>query len=173
MIVGGPQYRAGSHRQFVRVSRALARAGYAVLRMDYRGMGDSEGDQRDFLGVEADIKAGIDALFDQVPSMQRAALWGLCDAASASLLYLHATRDRRIGGEGVELGSDVWTQCPQRLGSRPALVAGEEVEDAGAERVVRADGCGQGEGRRGQRDEAGESGELHVGLQGGRGIKDP
>lgn len=98
MIVGGPQYRAGSHRQFVRVSRALAAAGYAVLRMDYRGMGDSTGDKRDFLDVDADIKAGIDVLFEHVPSLQQVALWGLCDAASAALLYLHGTGDNRVQG---------------------------------------------------------------------------
>lgn len=98
MIVGGPQYRAGSHRQFVRVSRALAKAGYAVLRMDYRGMGDSNGEKRDFLAVDDDIKAGIDLLFEHVASVQRVALWGLCDAASAALLYLHATHDKRVRG---------------------------------------------------------------------------
>jgi exosortase A-associated hydrolase 1 len=98
MIVGGPQYRAGSHRQFVRVSRALAKAGYAVLRMDYRGMGDSNGEKRDFLAVDDDIKAGIDLMFEHVASVQRVALWGLCDAASAALLYLHGTRDRRVQG---------------------------------------------------------------------------
>ena len=32
VIVGGPQYRAGSHRQFVLLSRALAAAGYPVLQ---------------------------------------------------------------------------------------------------------------------------------------------
>ena len=55
VIVGGPQYRAGSHRQFVLLSRSLAAAGYAVLRFDYRGMGDSEGQQRNFEAVSADI----------------------------------------------------------------------------------------------------------------------
>ncbi len=98
MIVGGPQYRAGSHRQFVRVSRALASAGYAVLRMDYRGMGDSEGDKRDFLAVDDDVKTAIDALFEQVSSIKRVALWGLCDAASAALLYVHSTADPRVQG---------------------------------------------------------------------------
>lgn len=43
IIVGGPQYRAGSHRQFVLLARALATAGYPVLRFDYSGMGDSDG----------------------------------------------------------------------------------------------------------------------------------
>ena len=54
VIVGGPQYRAGSHRQFVLLSRALAVAGFAVLRFDYRGMGDSEGEQRDFESASVD-----------------------------------------------------------------------------------------------------------------------
>ena len=31
IIVGGPQYRAGSHRQFVSLSRGLASAGYPVI----------------------------------------------------------------------------------------------------------------------------------------------
>ena len=48
LVVGGPQTRVGSHRQFVLLSRCLAAAGYAVLRFDYRGMGDSSGEQRGF-----------------------------------------------------------------------------------------------------------------------------
>ncbi len=98
IIVGGPQYRVGSHRQFVHIARALASAGYAVLRMDYRGMGDSEGNQRDFQAVDDDIKSGIDTLFKQVPTLKKVALWGLCDAASAALLYLHRSADLRVHG---------------------------------------------------------------------------
>ena len=96
VIVGGPQYRAGSHRQFVLLSRALAAAGYPVLRFDYRGMGDSTGHQRDFLQVTPDIAAAIDALQQQLPSVTKVALWGLCDGASAALLYCHDTNDRRV-----------------------------------------------------------------------------
>lgn len=98
LIVGGPQYRVGSHRQFVLLSRALAAAGYAVLRFDYRGMGDSEGDQRDFESVSADINAAIDALQQHLPGVKHIALWGLCDAASAALLYCHHTQDPRVKG---------------------------------------------------------------------------
>jgi uncharacterized protein len=39
IVVGGPQYRVGSHRQFVLMSRAFAAEGYPVLRFDYRGNG--------------------------------------------------------------------------------------------------------------------------------------
>jgi len=46
-VVGGPQYRVGSHRQFVLLARDLASHGAAVLRFDCRGMGDSGGFFRD------------------------------------------------------------------------------------------------------------------------------
>ena len=98
VIVGGPQYRAGSHRQFVLLTRALAKAGIAALRFDYRGMGDSTGVQQDFAGVSADIGDAIDALQRHQPSISRVALWGLCDGASAALLYCHKTNDPRVGG---------------------------------------------------------------------------
>lgn len=98
VVVGGPQYRAGSHRQFVLLSRALAAAGVAVLRFDYRGMGDSSGAQRDFEGVSADIAAAIDTLQQRLPSVKHIALWGLCDAAAAVLLYCHDTQDPRVKG---------------------------------------------------------------------------
>ncbi|APW39482.1 hydrolase 1, exosortase A system-associated [Rhodoferax koreense] len=98
VIVGGPQYRAGSHRQFVLLSRALASAGYAVLRFDYRGMGDSSGDARDFLGANADVAAAIDAMQTHMPNVRNVVLWGLCDGASAALLYCDETSDERVAG---------------------------------------------------------------------------
>ena len=94
IIVGGPQYRAGSHRQFTLLARHLADNGIASIRFDYRGMGDSEGDMRNFENVDADIRAAIDALIQRVPAVSRVALWGLCDAASAALYYGHT--DARV-----------------------------------------------------------------------------
>lgn len=49
VVVGGPQYRVGSHRQFVLFGRALAHAGYPVLRFDCTGMGDSGGEARAYI----------------------------------------------------------------------------------------------------------------------------
>ena len=98
VVVGGPQTRVGSHRQFVLLARTLAHAGYAVLRFDYRGMGDSTGTQRAFDAVDEDIAAAIDALQAATPAIRRIVLWGLCDAASAALLYWQGTRDPRIAG---------------------------------------------------------------------------
>ncbi|MBV8036906.1 hydrolase 1, exosortase A system-associated [Roseateles sp.] len=98
IIVGGPQYRVGSHRQFTLLARHLAANGFAALRFDYRSMGDSPGEARDFLGVDADIAAAITALLAARPALKRVVLWGLCDAASAALLYLESTRDARVAG---------------------------------------------------------------------------
>ncbi len=96
IVVGGPQYRAGSHRQFVLLSRALADAGIAVLRFDHRGMGDSTGAARAFEDSGADIAAAIGALQAACPTVARVALWGLCDAAAGALIYYDATRDPRV-----------------------------------------------------------------------------
>lgn len=98
IVVGGPQYRVGSHRQFVLLSRALAAAGYFVMRFDHGGSGDSSGAPLDFQALNNNFSAAIDAFQVQCPSVKNVVLWGLCDAASASLLYLDATHDPRVTG---------------------------------------------------------------------------
>lgn len=96
VIGGGPQYRVGSHRQYTLLARLLAPRGIPVMRFDYRGMGDSEGEMRSFESVEDDLRAAIDAFFGAVPGLEEVVLWGLCDAASAAMLY--AAGDPRVGG---------------------------------------------------------------------------
>lgn len=96
IIVGGPQYRVGSHRQFVLLARHLATTGTPVLRFDYRGMGDSDGEPRDFEHISLDIGCAIDALCTASPAVNNVILWGLCDAASAAALY--APHDQRVSG---------------------------------------------------------------------------
>jgi exosortase A-associated hydrolase 1 len=98
IATGGPQYRAGSHRQFVLLARRLAGEGYAVLRFDYRGMGDSTGAVRPFEDTASDIRAAVDAFQRACPELRHIVLWGLCDAASACLLYWNAAADPRVAG---------------------------------------------------------------------------
>jgi uncharacterized protein len=98
VVVGGPQYRVGSHRQFLLLGRAVASAGFPVLRFDVRGMGDSTGKLHTFEHIAPDIGAAIDALQKQAPQVKRVALWGLCDGASAALLYCGDTKDVRVRG---------------------------------------------------------------------------
>lgn len=96
VVVGGPQYRAGSHRQFAFLCRALAEQGIAAMRFDCRGMGDAEGEMRTFESIQPDIRAAVDHFCAQVPELTDVAIWGLCDAASAALFYAHG--DSRVSG---------------------------------------------------------------------------
>ena len=96
VVGGGPQYRAGGHRQLVLWSRRLCDAGYPVLRFDYRGMGDSSGEFPTFEHIDDDIRAATDALAKFVPEVDDVVLWGECDASSAILFC--AWRDARVHG---------------------------------------------------------------------------
>jgi exosortase A-associated hydrolase 1 len=96
IVVGGPQYRIGSHRQFHLLARSLADANIPVLRFDCRGMGDSEGEFPGFEAIGPDIAAAIEAFRHHVPSLTRLVLWGLCDATPA--IAELARRDERIAG---------------------------------------------------------------------------
>lgn len=98
IVVGGAQYRVGSHRQFVQLARFLAQAGFPVLRFDFPGMGDSPGDMPSFEHTAPHIATAINGFQRQHPGVERVVLWGLCDGASASLLYVDATHDPRIAG---------------------------------------------------------------------------
>jgi len=96
VVAGGPQYRAGAHRQFVSLARKLADFGYPTLRFDLRGMGDSGGEHRGFQHSDADIQAAITALTLQVSSVEEVVLFGECESASGILFY--AFRDTRVKG---------------------------------------------------------------------------
>lgn len=96
IVVGAPQYRVGSHRQFLLLARALAAAGFPVLRFDYRGVGDSDGAFAGFEAVDADLRVAVDGLLAAVPDLEEVVLWGLCDGASAAAFY--AAGDDRVSG---------------------------------------------------------------------------
>ena len=112
VVVGGPQVRAGSHRQFVQLARHLAANGHAALRFDARGMGDSSGDPAGFEHLDDDIDVAVSELLRRRPEVRRVVLWGLCDGASAALLYVQRTRDPRIAGLVL---LNPWVRSPQTL----------------------------------------------------------
>src|SRR3982751_2095854 len=92
IVVGGAQYRVGSHRQFVLLANHLAEQGTPVMRFDYRGLGDSTGqlwDSTDPVGeleeLTHDLRAAVDTFFDVVEELQEVVIWGLCGGASADL----------------------------------------------------------------------------------------
>jgi exosortase A-associated hydrolase 1 len=112
VVVGGPQYRVGSHRQFALLASAVAAAGYPALRFDVRGMGDSSGTPRPFDSLDDDIAAAIDAVQRAQPSVRHVVLWALCDGASAALLYLDRRADPRVRALCL---LNPWVRSPESL----------------------------------------------------------
>ncbi|MGF1630365.1 MAG: hydrolase 1, exosortase A system-associated [Kiloniellaceae bacterium] len=96
IVTGGPQYRIGSHRQFLLLARSFAAAGVPTFRFDHRGTGDSEGAFLGFERIGDDIAAAATTFLERSKGLERVVLWGICDAASAILL--NAGHDPRIAG---------------------------------------------------------------------------
>ncbi len=86
IIVGGPQYRIGAHRQYVHLARHCADRGIAAMRFDYQGVGDSDGVYPGFEHVTADVHAAVNEFLRRCPTIESVAIWGLCEGASAILL---------------------------------------------------------------------------------------
>lgn len=59
-------------------------------------MGDSSGDFPGFEHTLPDIAAGVDAFFNEMPTLQKIVLWGLCDGTTAVSRY--AAEDPRVVG---------------------------------------------------------------------------
>lgn len=96
ILVGGPQYRVGAHRQYVHLARHLAESGIAAMRFDWTGIGDSEGAYPGFTDLCGDFTAALDCLTARLPELREISLWGLCEGASAILI--DGVRDPRTTG---------------------------------------------------------------------------
>lgn len=96
ILAGRPALRSGRHRLFVLLARAWAEAGIPVMRFDYRGSGDSEGEMGTLDQTHEDISAAVDAFQSNLPGLQKVVLWGQCGGAADAILY--APRDGRVSG---------------------------------------------------------------------------
>ncbi len=87
MLNAGFQYRVGPHRIYVKIARRLSQLGFPVLRMDFPGIGDSEGElgaiHFDLYDIEDTISA-ID-FFTQEGMIEKVVLLGLCAGARNAL----------------------------------------------------------------------------------------
>jgi len=108
VVAGGPQYRAGAHRQFVQMARRLAGNGWPVVRFDLRGMGDSTGTHRGFTDSLADLRAAVDTLMEAEPQLREVVMIGECASASGILFY--AFRDPRVKGAVL---TNPWLRTPE------------------------------------------------------------
>jgi exosortase A-associated hydrolase 1 len=123
LLVGGPQYRVGAHRMFVDIARRLCAAGIPVLRFDFRGMGDSDGDFPGFENLDEDIDAAVTHFRFRSPDVKNVALLGLCDGATAAAIYKPG--DTRVcarillnpwvHSEAGEAKAYLWYYYPRRL----------------------------------------------------------
>ena len=86
LVAGGPQYRGGFCRMQLKLARELAVLGIPVMRFDYRGLGDSEGEFPGFTGTTQDISAALQAFAQHAPGLREVVFWGGCDAASATMI---------------------------------------------------------------------------------------
>lgn len=77
-----------AHRVFVSMARELAGRGMPVLRFDYRGYGDSDGDFEQFTLADHvdDIKTAIAELQKRIPATSRVNLLGLRYGATLAML---------------------------------------------------------------------------------------
>lgn len=100
----GIKSRVAPHRLYVKMARRLCDCGFLVLRFDYYGLGDSEGelDERFVADLYGSIQVGryvqdtIAAMdyLEKEHGVQRFVLTGLCGGAITGLLA--AERDRRV-----------------------------------------------------------------------------
>jgi len=88
-----------AHRVFVSFARDLAAAGFAVLRFDFRGEGDSDRlfEEADFETRIQDACLAVDAVYDLNPTITEVTLLGLRLGASvATVAATHRDRVSRL-----------------------------------------------------------------------------
>lgn len=96
IVSGGNEIRSGAHGGQAAMALYFAARNIAVFRYDRRGVGDSEGDNRGFIGSAEDIAAAVHAFRRHAPGVSRIVAFGNCDAASALALFHGGQFDRLL-----------------------------------------------------------------------------
>ena len=92
VVAGQPYSRLGAQRQFAMLARALARRGFAVMRFDRRGVGDSEGcDYND-----SDVRSAVQEFCEQVPGVREVVLLAPGSGAAIATATACARYDPRV-----------------------------------------------------------------------------
>ncbi len=89
--------RVGPHRMFVKAARRFAELGFACLRVDFRGRGDSGGQTAE-AGIPSmveDTQVAVDWLISAT-GVARVVLVGMCSGGKVAIAA--AGRERRVGG---------------------------------------------------------------------------
>jgi len=87
LVTGGSQTRIGSHRMYERLAKNLSDNGFPCFRYDRRGVGDSGGEDPGFKRSGPDLETATAAFRAAMPGLERVIGFGLCDGATALLLF--------------------------------------------------------------------------------------
>lgn len=96
LVTGGNEIRSGAFAGQARLAAGLAEKGFAIMRFDRRGVGDSEGANGEFRTSGPDIAAAMAAFRAECPSLARIVGFGNCDGASALMLAQGAGCDALV-----------------------------------------------------------------------------
>jgi exosortase A-associated hydrolase 1 len=96
LVTGGNEIRSGAFAGQAQLAARLAAQGFAVMRFDRRGVGDSEGANGEFRTSGPDIAAAIAAFREYCPALARVVGFGNCDGASALMLAKGAGCDALV-----------------------------------------------------------------------------
>lgn len=87
IVSGGNEIRSGAHSGMAQLASRILEHGFPVLRYDRRGIGESTGQNRSFLGSAEDIAAAAKFLRQEQQQVDKIIGFGNCDAATALALF--------------------------------------------------------------------------------------
>ncbi len=87
IVSGGNEVRSGAHAGMSKLSHYVSNQGFPVFRFDRRGVGESSGENMEFMSSEKDIVAAAKQFQIVCPNLNKVVAFGNCDAATALALF--------------------------------------------------------------------------------------